>query len=111
MAKDNTFQEFVVSDLFGNLPNITSKAMFGGWAVYDDGVIFAVIFSGELYFKVDDSTRPEFERMHSHPLATPKRSARPVRSYWSVPESILEDRKRLLELRRKAVAASRKRRS
>ena len=34
--------------------------MFGGVGIYDRDVFFALIADDTLYFKVDDSTRPEF---------------------------------------------------
>lgn len=37
--------------------------MFGGWAVYKNRVIFAIIVNGELYFKIEENNCAEFEKM------------------------------------------------
>ena len=63
MNKDQSFHDHVVRDLFVHIPDITSRAMFGGWGLYQDGVIFGIIADGELYFKVDDTNRAGFERL------------------------------------------------
>lgn len=83
--------------------------MFGGWAVYKNGVIFAIIVDGELYGKVDDSNRAEFEEMESHPFAYMGGRKKPIAmSYWLIPDEIMEDRERFSDLIEKSVAVSRK---
>jgi DNA transformation protein len=37
------------------------KSMFGGFGVYRAGQIFAIVVEDLLYFKVDDTTRPDYE--------------------------------------------------
>lgn len=112
MAKDASFHDYVVYDLFVGISNITSKAMFGGWAIYKKEIIFAIIVSGELYFKVDDSNREEFERLESHPFVYSNKGGKPVTmSYWLVTEEIMEDREKLLDLMEKSVAISQKKKS
>ncbi len=108
MAKDKSFHDYVVYDILRDVPDITSRAMFGGWAVYKNKVIFAIIVDGELYFKVDDSNRIEFEEMESHPFVYTKHENKPITmSYWLVPEDIMENRERLFDLVDKSVAISR----
>ena len=84
MTKGTTFHDYVVFDLFGDTANITSKAMFGGWAIYKKGISFAIIVGGELYFKIDDSNRPEFERLESHSCVYSKNDGKPV-TMWVCP--------------------------
>ncbi len=105
--KDKSFHDYVVYDLLGDVPDITSKAMFGGWAIYKYGIIFGIIVAGELYFKVDKSNRPDFERMKSRPFVYAKSNGKPITmSYWFVPEEIMEDKGRLYDLIEKSVAVS-----
>ena len=41
---------------------VTGKAMFGGFGVFCDGLMFALVTrAGDLYFKADDANRPAFE--------------------------------------------------
>lgn len=109
MTKDRSFHDYVVYDLLGDISGIASRAMFGGWAIYRDGFVFGLILSGELYFKVDDDNRSEYEQMGgSHPFVYAKKAGEPITmSYWLVPEEILEDKERLHRLIERSVGISR----
>ena len=69
---DHSFQERVMTRM-GVLGNITSRAMFGGLGLYWRDVIFGIVFRDRLYLKVDDQSRPEYER----------RGMGPCRRIWS----------------------------
>lgn len=45
------------------LTPVTGKPMFGGVGFYAQGLFFALIAEDRPYFKVDDTTRPDFERL------------------------------------------------
>ena len=53
----NEFVEYVTQDLLSSLRGITARAMFGGFGIYKDGVMFGIVVDGELYFKVDDTNK------------------------------------------------------
>ncbi len=79
MKRDNEFERYVVGDVLGGIPSITSKAMFSGYGIYKRGVIFAIIAEGELYFKVDDKTESEYKKCGEVTLSrTPCRMASPT---------------------------------
>ena len=40
------FHEYVIGDVLGHISDITSRAMFGGYGMYLEGGIFAIIFLG-----------------------------------------------------------------
>lgn len=42
VRKDKSFHDYIVYDILGILTGITSKAMFGGWAIYNGGTIFGI---------------------------------------------------------------------
>ncbi len=109
MAKDKSFHDYVVFDLMGDIPAITSRAMFGGWAIYRDGIIFGIIIEEELYFKVDNENRHVFEEMGSHPFVYSKKDGKQIAmSYWLVGEETMEDKEKICELMESSIAASRK---
>ncbi len=109
MKKDQSFHDYVVHDLLGKMPDITSRAMFGGWGIYKDGFIFAIIADGELYFKVGDNNRADFERAGSHPFVYTGGNHKPITmSYWLLPEEIMEDEEKLYEWALRSVEASEK---
>ena len=95
MARDQAFHEYIVGDVLREIPGITSRAMFGGWSLYKDGIIFALIADGELYFKVDDKNRADFEERGSHPFVYQHKGKSIAMSYWLLPEEILENREEL----------------
>jgi len=112
MTKDRSFHDYIVRDLLGNVPGITSRAMFGGWALYKKGIIFGIVIAAELYFKVDDRNRAEYEKAMSHPFTYTRSDGKStVMSYWLVPAEFMEDKEMLDALIEKSVAASTKQKS
>lgn len=90
--KPNSFHEFVLNDLLGPIGGITSRAMFGGYSFYKDGVIFAIIAEGQLYFKVDDSNRAQYEAAGSGPFVYSSRDGRDMTmAYWQLPDEIIDN--------------------
>ena len=55
------FERFVLDQL-SDLGEVTPKKMFGGVGLYCGGVFFGIIARDRLYLKVDDTTRPDYER-------------------------------------------------
>jgi DNA transformation protein len=106
--KDQSFHDYVVSDLLGDFEGITSRSMFGGWGIYKDGFIFAIIFDGELYFKADEMNRPDFEKLDSHPFVYKQGEQKSTMSYWLLPAEVQEDREMLIAFVNKSVAVSRR---
>ena len=69
---------------------VNSRAMFGGYGLFKDEVMFAIIDSeGRLYLRADTTTAMAFEAAGSTQHAR--------MPYWEVPEPILEDPEQLLE--------------
>ena len=96
--KNNGFHNYVMDDLLGSMPGITSRAMFGGWGLYRDGVTFGIIADDELYFKVGDKNRPQYEKKQSGPFVYESSGKKvTMKSYWKVPADVLEDSHELAE--------------
>jgi DNA transformation protein and related proteins len=60
MARSSEFVEFVLESI-QPLGGVSARRMFGGWGIYKDGVMFAVIAYDTLYLKVDDGNRQAYE--------------------------------------------------
>lgn len=88
MAVSEEFLNYVV-DQFRELGAVTSRKMFGGVGVYFDGKFFALLDNDELYLKVDDANRPEFEKAGCQPFEPWEGHV--MNGYWSVPAEVLED--------------------
>jgi len=83
------FRDFVLDQL-ARLPQLRSKAMFGGIGLYSGESFFGIVAADELFFKVDHSNRAAYEAAGSEPFRPV--AARPVSmSYWRVPIEVLED--------------------
>ena len=70
--------------------DIKGRAMFGGYGIFHEGLMFALISEDILYFKVNDSNRDRYEKAGSNPFPHGI-------SYWEVPTEVLEGTTRLHE--------------
>jgi len=96
MKKDNSFHDYVVYDLLADIPGVSSCAMFGGWGIYKYGIIFAIIIDGQLYFKVGDSNRSDYEKYESVPFVYAKENNKKITMpYMLLPEEIMEEKENL----------------
>ena len=84
--------------------------MFGGVGLYSGDVFFALIADDTVYFKTDDSTRPEFEARGMEPFR-PFGDDGGTMQYYQLPEDVLEDPEVLRTWAEKAVAIARKSKS
>ena len=108
MAVSASYKTFVLDQL-GGAGTITAKAMFGGVGLYCQGLFFGLIDDDTVYLKVDDMTRPDFERVGSGPFR-PYGDESPGMQYYELPADVLEDREmarpwveRAIEVARRAV--------
>ena len=100
----STFADYVVNDLLNELGGIRARAMFGGFGIYKNDTIFAIIVDDELYYKVNDSNCKDFEALGSEPFVyTAKGDKRVAMSYWKLPSEIMDDREALIEWSEKAL--------
>jgi DNA transformation protein len=104
MAVSEEYIAYIVDQLalFGE---ITPRKMFGGVGVFHDGLIFALIGHGDLYFKVDDENRKDFEEAGMNPFK-PNPHKDEVMQYYRVPADVLENREVLAKWAAKAYAVA-----
>lgn len=101
MAVSNSYREYVMEQLAGLGP-VESRMMFGGVGIYLGDLFFALISQNTLFFKVDDESRPDYEKYDMKPFK-PFEDKPGVMQYFEVPVDILEDREMILEWARKAI--------
>jgi DNA transformation protein len=87
---DASFKDYVLDQL-RLVSGIGARAMFGGYGIYRSGVMFGLIAMDELYFKVDDANRADYEARKSHPFVYDGKGKPMTMSYWRVPDDVLED--------------------
>jgi DNA transformation protein and related proteins len=108
MASSREFISFV-TDQLAPLGHVTARRMFSGAGLYCDGVIFALILRGSLYFKVDDGNRADYEGEGLEPFRYEARGRTvEIGAYWRVPERLFDDPDDMLEWARDALAAGRR---
>jgi len=101
------YQTFVLDQLRRVLPGVRAKRMFGGVGLYADELFFALIDDDALYLKVDDVTRPDFERRGLAPFQPFGEGSAPMQ-YYQLPEDLLEDPEALRPWADGAVAVARR---
>ena len=94
-AQQDEFRDYCI-ELFASLvphagiAGIAAKRMFGGTGFSIDGKTFAIIAMDQLWLKVDDVSRSEFEqagcRIFTYDMAGKPRSM----SYYTVPADAME---------------------
>jgi DNA transformation protein len=72
------------------LGTISSRAMFGGYCLYCDGQVFALVANQSLYLKADDTNRSQFQQRGLKPFR-PFEDREEVMSYYEAPPEIFED--------------------
>uniref|UniRef100_UPI003F491E56 TfoX/Sxy family protein n=1 Tax=Ensifer adhaerens TaxID=106592 RepID=UPI003F491E56 len=89
--------EFYIDQLSDWAP-IKTRPLFGAMALYRDDHVFAMVWHGALYFKVDDETRRDYEKAGSQPLGYVSDGEDHVlKSYWEVPAEVIEEHQKLIE--------------
>ena len=100
----SSFVNYVVEDLLSDLGPVQARAMFGGYGIYYENKIFAIIVDDRLYFKVSDSNRKDYEKTESQPFTyTAKNKKRVAMSYWEVPGDVLDDKLEILDWAKKSI--------
>jgi DNA transformation protein len=87
-AKDK-FVDYCI-DLFAPLGRIDSRYMFGGWCLYCNGTVFALIADGAVYLKGDAKNIPQFEARGCKPFQ-PFPDKPGTMKYFQAPPEIFED--------------------
>ncbi len=84
--------------------------MFGGVGIYSGEIFFALIANDTVYFKVDESTRGDFEARGMGPFR-PFGDDGGTMKYHQLPEEILEEPDALRLWAEKAIGVARQRKS
>lgn len=106
MPKQSEFVSWLCEQL-SPMGSITARAMFGGWGVYCDGLIFVLVIDEIGYLKTDEETVPALKAAGSEPFRYEKKTGeQTVMAYWRIPDEAMEDRGELLKWSRQALAVA-----
>ena len=108
MAWDRAFGDWV-REHFAALGPLEVKPMFGGAAVYADGLIWALLDDGVVWLKADADNeaalRDAGARQFTYPMKDGRRQSM---AYWSLPDSAADDPEEAVDWARASIAAARR---
>lgn len=98
-------------DLFADMGRVEARRMFGGAGLYAGGVMFGLIDDEVIYLKVDDALKADLAAAGSRSWIYterkgPKAGIPQETSYWSLPESALDDPDEACAWGRRALAVA-----
>ncbi len=105
MSQRSEFVELVI-DQMAPLGRPRVRAMFGGYGIYRDDRIFAIIVDDRLYFKADPVTRPEFEAKGLRPFTYVARGKSVTMQYFEAPPEVFEEPDAMRDWSQKAYGAA-----
>ena len=109
MAVSQEYLDYLADQLTGLGP-VQSKRMFGGAGLYLDGFFFGLVADDVLYFKVDDTNKPDFIAAGTGPFRPFGKDSYEM-SYYEVPGDVLEDPDQMKEWAMKALEAAKSKKS
>lgn len=101
--KCGSFRDFVLDQLHA-LPDVTCRAMFGGYGLYGGEIFFGIIHNGRLYLKTDASSRAAYRKRGMKPFHPNAKQT--LKTYYEVPIEIIEDPEWLIAWAAKAIPGS-----
>ena len=93
-------------DVFASLGPVRIARMFGGYGVYHDDLMFALVVREVFYLKTDAQTLPHFEAMALPAFSFERQGRKMTTSYRQAPETVFEDRQAAALWARRAVEAA-----
>lgn len=87
------------------LGHVTGRAMFGGFGLWENGIMFALLSSDSvLYFKTDSITATAYEAEGATQFSPQVGDKDPIAMpYWSVPVAILDDQEEFEKWAKQAI--------
>ena len=109
MKKHDEFIDYLL-ELMQPLGPVSAKAMFGGYGIYIDELMFALVADDVLYFKTDAANRPDFEQRGLPPFRYHRKGKPYNMSYSEAPAEVFDDADAMQQWANKAISAALKNR-
>ncbi len=90
-------------DQLADLHNITARAMFGGFGLYQRAKFFGIIHNGRLYFKVMMTTVSRYQEAGMKPFRPNAKQT--LKSFYEVPVDVIEDPEALTSWAKQSIKA------
>jgi DNA transformation protein len=95
--KTNPFLEYILYDVLSDMGAVTFLPMMGGYVLYFEGKVFALVSGEEFYLKGNKELASWYESRGGKRFTYTKNNKEAYLYYFSVPVSIYEDRDALTE--------------
>lgn len=105
MTTDRDFINYLL-ELLAPLDGVSAKRMFGGYGLFRDGLMFALVADDTLYFKADEQTRARFTERELEPFTYDKAGKLMQMSYYRAPEETMDSSDEMGEWARLAYEAA-----
>ncbi|HEX2113982.1 MAG TPA: TfoX/Sxy family protein [Alphaproteobacteria bacterium] len=105
MAVESDFVATVL-DLLSRWGGVSARRMFGGYGIYRQGLMFALVADDVLYMKVDDQNRPAFQEAGMGPFTYDGKSKTVTLPYWEAPSELFDDADAMIAWAKDAFAAA-----
>ena len=89
MPSSSAFADEVVA-LLTPLGPVRARRMFGGWGIYHEDLMFALIAWDRLFFRTDEATKDRFAEAGSEPFVYDGKGKPVEMPYWEAPAGSLE---------------------
>jgi DNA transformation protein len=90
MAHANEFVAFALEQM-AVIGKPRARAMFGGYGLYQDEIMFAIIVDDRLYFRADATTKADFEAKRLKPFTYESRGKRVAMQYYEAPPEVFDE--------------------
>lgn len=90
MTASRDFADFVIEQMAGLGP-VQARRMFGGFGLYRQGLMFALIVDDRLFLKTDDGNRAAFLERGLPPFAYQARGREVRVDYHEAPPDVFDD--------------------
>ncbi|MEO6697538.1 MAG: TfoX/Sxy family protein [Gammaproteobacteria bacterium] len=105
MPRRSEFVELVIEHM-APIGRLRVRAMFGGYGVYRDDCMIAIIADDRLYFKTDPITRSDFEAKGLNTFTYAVRGKPVTMHYFEAPPEVFEEPEAMRSWAQKAYEAA-----
>ena len=109
MKQHDEFVDYLL-ELMQPLGPVSAKAMFGGYGIYIDELMFAIVVDDVLYLKTGADNRPDFEQRGLRPFTYLRGGKTCSMSYSEAPAEVLDDPEKMKTWANSAIEAALKNR-
>ena len=94
MARKDEYVEYLLECLQSTGP-VRAKSMFGGFGIYMNDLMFALVADDILYFKTGDNNRDDYIQRNLKPFFYERAGKKITMSYHEAPAEVFDDEEKM----------------